>query len=78
MAGKTLHQVNPKDFEHPFNAGQMVGMLTMLMFIEENKGISQKMIDNLKWVNATNAEAFLKKPAEDIILMVSKTVKDIE
>ncbi len=61
MAGKTLLPPNPKDFSDPFNAGQMVGMLTILMFIEKNKGINDKMIQDLKWTCAENASDFFWK-----------------
>jgi len=49
----------------------MVGMLSVLLFLEENKSIPQQMLDDMKWICAENAEVFLDKPAEDIILMAS-------
>lgn len=78
MAGKTLHQSNPKDSSDPFNAGQMVGMLTVLTFIEERGSISDKMLQELKWTCATNASEFFQKPAEDVFLLINNLVKDIK
>lgn len=67
-----------KDFMDPFNAGQMVGMLVMLTFIEKNKGIPVSALEKLKQVCALNVEQFLDKPSEDIHLMVDGLVKEIE
>ena len=67
-----------KDFMDPFNAGQMVGMLVMLTFIERNKGITPEAIDKIKWSCANNIEAFFAKPTEDIFLLINNMVKDIE
>ena len=65
------------DFKDPFNAGQMVGMLVMLVFIEKNKGISAPVLEELKQVAANNAQEYLDKPSEDIYLMVDKLVNEI-
>lgn len=65
------------DFSDPFNAGQMVGMLVMLTFIEENNGINKEILEKIKEVAANNAQAFLNKPTEDIFLMVDNLVKEI-
>ncbi len=79
MAGKQLApQLNEKDANDPFNAGQMVGMLVMLTFIEKNKVITQDMIDQIKWSCANNVQGFLQSPSEDIFLMVNNMVKEIE
>lgn len=78
MVGKTLHQPNPKDFSDPFNAGQMVGMLTVLTFIEERGSINDKMLQELKWMCADNASEFFQKPAEDVFLLIDNLVKDIK
>lgn len=77
MVGKTQH-LQPNDFKDPFNAGQMIGMLVMLTFLENNPDIPEAAIDKLRWTCATNAEAFMDKPAEDIFLFIDKIVKDIE
>lgn len=66
------------DFKDPFNAGQMVGMLVMLMFIERNKGISEKGMREIKQVAADNLQQYFDKPSEDIFLMVDNIVKEIQ
>jgi hypothetical protein len=78
MAGKAQPQSQSKDYKDPFNAGQMVGMLVILMFIEENGGITSDLIDSIKKVCAYNAEIFFEKPSEDIFLMVKNMVKEIK
>lgn len=77
MAGNQVPQALAKDFKDPFNAGQMIGMLVMLTFIENNKGIPAEALEKLRWTCANNAEIFLDKPAEDIFLMIDNLVKDI-
>ena len=77
MDGKRQH-LQPKDFKDPFNAGQMIGMLVMLTFLENNDGIPEEAIDKLRWTCATNASVFMDKPAEDIFLMIDNIVKDIK
>lgn len=67
-----------KDFMDPFNAGQMVGMLVMLTFIENNNGIPKEALDQIKNAAANNVQGYLDKPTEDIFLMVDNLVKDIE
>ncbi len=78
MDGNKPRLVNPKDFKDPFNAGQMIGMLTILVYLEERGSMPQDMLDELKWVCAGNAQAFLDKPSEDILLMASKAVKEMK
>lgn len=65
-------------FEDPFNAGQMVGMLVMLTFIEQNGGITSEIIDKIKTLAANNVQEYLNKPTEDIYLMVDNLVKEIQ
>ena len=77
MVGKTK-RLSTKDFSDPFNAGQMVGMLVMITYLEKNKHTPQKMIDDLKWVCANNAEVYLQKPAEDVFLLVDNLVKEMK
>ncbi len=78
MGGKTqLQPNNSKDFNDPFNAGQMVGMLVMIRFLEENKHIPNDHLEKLKWVCAENAAVFLDKPAEDVFLIIDNIVKDM-
>lgn len=77
MDGK-MRQSQPKDFKDPFSAGQMVGMLVMLTFIENNNGIPTEALEKLKWVCASNASVFLDKPTEDVFLIIDNLVKDIQ
>lgn len=67
-----------QDFKDPFNAGQMIGMLVILTFIEQNNGIPKEMLDQIKQVTAVNAQEFLDKPAEDIFLMVDSLIKEMK
>jgi len=78
VVGKTRPPLNTKDFKDPFNAGQMVGMLVMLTFIEQNNGIPKEMLEDLKQVTANNAQEFLEKPTEDIFLLVDNLVKEMK
>lgn len=77
MAGNPRRQVQTKDFKDPFNAGQMVGMMVILTFIEQNKGIPKDALDKIKWTCANNATVYFDKPAEDILLMVDSIAKEI-
>lgn len=65
------------DFNDPFNAGQMIGMLVMLTFIEKNGGITQEVINRVKDLAADNVQEYFDKPTEDIFLMVDNLVKEI-
>lgn len=78
MGGNLQRQAQTKDFKDPFNAGQMVGMLVMLTFIESRGGIDDDILQHIKLVCANNAEIYLNKPTEDIFLMVDNMVKEIE
>lgn len=78
MDGKLPPRASKTDFSDPFNAGQMVGMLVMLTFVETNKGIPIPVLEKLKMVTATNLEAYFDKPVEDIFLMVDRLVDKIE
>ncbi len=69
--------VDSKDFKDPFNAGQMVGMLVMITFIEQNRDISNDALQLLKSVAADNVQIYLDKPTEDIFLMIDNIVKEI-
>lgn len=76
MAGR-VQQVSTKDFKDPFNAGQMVGMLVMITFLEQHKHIPAEQLEKLKWVCADNASIFLEKPPEDVFLVIDNIVKDM-
>lgn len=66
------------NFNDPFVAGQMVGMLVMLMFIEQNDGIPDDVLQQLKQVTANNVQEFFQKPAEDIFLMIDNIISEIQ
>lgn len=78
MGGNQLHQQSKKNFKDPFDAGQMIGMLVMLTFIEQNDGISEQMLQHIKSEVATNVEEYMGMPAEDVQLLAQKLVKEIE
>lgn len=78
MAGKAQPLVKNNDFKDPFNAGQMIGMMMVLSFIEKNGGITTEIIDQIKETCANNVQVFFDKPTEDIHLMVDNMVKDIQ
>lgn len=65
------------DFKDPFNAGQMVGMLVMLTFIENNDGMSEDMLYQLKKITVNNVQEYFDKPAEDIYLMINNIIKEV-
>lgn len=78
MGGNQLRQLTKNNnFKDPFNAGQMVGMLVVLTFIERNGGITQDIIEQVKQTCADNVQVFFDKPTEDIFLMIDNMVKDI-
>lgn len=78
MDGNQALQTQAKDFNDPFNAGQMVGMLVMVTFLEKNGPIPEEALDKLKWTCANNAAVFMDKPAEDLFLFIDNIVKDIK
>lgn len=78
MAGNQLPQSLKNDINDPFSAGQLMGMLVVLTFIEKNDGVSQAVLSNLKNITATGLEQYLESPSEDIFLMVENLIKDIK
>ena len=72
MGGK----MQPKN--DPFGTGQIVGMLTILTFIENNNGINKDFLYKLKAACAEKISTDLEKPAEDIYLMIDELVKKIK
>lgn len=66
-----------KNYKDPFNAGQMIGMLVALTFVEKNNP-PVEFIEQLKNVATDNAQEYLDKPAEDIYLMIEKMVNQIK
>lgn len=65
-------------YKDPFNAGQMIGMLTMVTFLEKNPEIPEDILDQLKTSIADNAQEYLEKPTEDIFLMIDDIVSEIK
>lgn len=68
----------PTTFDDPFSVGQLVGMLVILTFIEQNKGIPRDFCEQLMKACAEKSAAFLEKPTEDIYLLVENLVKGIK
>lgn len=68
--------LSSKDLTDPFNAGQMLGIITTLMFLEKEKHIPEDMLQKIKHQSAKNLEEYLQKPSEDILLMVNDIIKD--
>ena len=77
MSGKQPQGSKANDFTDPFSAGQMVGMLVMLTFIENHGGIDEETIYKIKHLAANNVQEYFQKPSEDIFLMVDNLVKEI-
>lgn len=77
MDGKKPVPQKNRDFTDPFDAGQMVGMLVMIAFMEKQKHLSAESLEKLKWVCADNASVFLKKPTEDVFLTIDNLVKEM-
>lgn len=73
-----LKRVDPRDFNDPFNAGQMIGMMMILAFIEKNPKIPKAGIESIKWACANNVSSFFDKHPEDIFLMVNSLINEIE
>jgi hypothetical protein len=71
-------KIKDEDFKDPFAAGQMVGMLIMLTFIEQKNGIPKQMLYDLKDIAASKAQIYFEIPTEDVHLMVDKLVKEME
>ena len=67
-----------KDETDPFVIGQIVGMLVILTFIENNNGINKELLFQLKRVCAEKTSQALAKPAEDIHLMAEELAKNIK
>lgn len=62
----------------PFSVGQLVGMMVILTYIEENDGIPKDFLDQLKNSCAEKSADYLERPAEDVFLLVDNLVKDIQ
>ena len=71
-------QSQKPNYKDPFTAGQMVGMLVMITFLEENETVPMEVLQRLKQVSATSIEEYFEKPTEDILLMIDNIVKEIK
>lgn len=67
-----------KDFTDPFDAGQLVGMLVVLKFIECNKGIEEDILEQLITTTADALQGYFERPSEDIHLIIDNLVKEIK
>jgi hypothetical protein len=65
------------DFNDPFTAGQMIGMLLVLTFLEKNGGMPDAILQQLKNITAEAAQEFFDRPTEDVFLMVDSLVKEM-
>lgn len=77
MDGNQPHQQLSPNFDSEFGAGQLVGMLVILTFIEQHEGITAEGLRNLKNITASQLEGFFDKPSEDIHLLIDNLVKEI-
>lgn len=68
---------NKNDFTDPFSAGQLVGMLVMLTFIERNRDIPVEFLEQIKTITADNLQVYFEKPSEDIHLIINDLVNEI-
>jgi hypothetical protein len=64
--------------QDPFSVGQLVGMMTILTFIENNNGINKDFFYKLKAACAEKISTDLEKPTEDVYLMIDELVKKIK
>ena len=76
MDGKKLPQ--SQSSTDPFDAGQMVGMLIMLTYIENNNGLSDAELQKIKNVTADKVQEYFNKPTEDILLMINNITREIK
>ena len=67
-----------KNLDDPFSVGQLVGMMVIMQFIENNQGIHKDFMDQLMKACAEKSADYLKKPVEDVYLLVEQQVKDID
>lgn len=73
------HPQQTPNYKDPFTAGQMVGMLVMIQFIQDrDQDVPDEVLERLKMISATNIEEYFEKPTEDILLMIDNIVKEIK
>lgn len=67
-----------KNYDDPFSVGQIVGMMVVLTYIEQNGGIEIELLEKLNQVCAEKSAGYLERPPEDVFLLINELVKDIE
>lgn len=67
-----MSQLSSEDHQR---AGQLIGMMTILSYIERNGGITQDMIDRIKRKSASDLEKYFDCPYEDIILKLDNIME---
>ena len=65
------------DYNNPYSAGQMIGMLFLIAVIERDDGIDKEFLQRLKTRCADKSADYFKKAPEDVLLMVEKMVGDL-
>ena len=65
------------DYDDPFSAGQMVGMMVVLSIIEKSGGIDDETSRRLRHVAADGAQKYLGMPSEDIHLLIDRLIEKI-
>ena len=72
--------MNPKPTDD-YGHGQMMGMLSIITLIENLPYINESqygpILQNVKRAAATDLSEYLKKPEEDVYLMVEKELKEL-
>lgn len=66
------------DFDSPFSAGQCIGLMVLLEFLERNPDTTEEFRYKLKNKAAEGARVYMKIPTEDIHLIVSDLVEEID
>lgn len=66
------------DMNDPFVIGQLIGMLVILTYIENNNGINKEFLGQLKMVCAEKSADGLEQPVEDMFLIVEELVKNLK
>lgn len=62
----------------PFSIGQLIGIMVILTFVENNDGITKDFLDQLKRTCAEKSADALGKLTEDVYLIVDDLVKNIK
>lgn len=67
-------QPEPRSNKDPYTVGQYVGMMFVIQLVED-KGVDKEFLNKLKVSCAEKSSEYLKKPPEDVLLMVDKSLK---